>query len=60
MDSPNMDRILRLKTNSSRGGIIENVFMKDVKAGVYKAGAVTFTMFYEVPVFFYQRYETSG
>lgn len=49
MDSPNLDRILRLKTSSSRGGVIENVFMKDVKAGVYKVGAVTFNMFYEVP-----------
>lgn len=49
MDSPNLDRILRLKTSSSRGGIIENVFMKDVEVGTYKEAAVKFNMFYEKP-----------
>ena len=49
MDSPNLDRILRIKTSSSRGGIIENVFMKDVKVGTYKDAAVTCNMFYEQP-----------
>lgn len=49
MDSPNLERILRLKTSSSRGGIIENVFMKDVKVGTYRDAAVTCNMFYEQP-----------
>lgn len=49
MDSPNLDRILRLKTSSSRGGIIENVFMKDIKVGAYRDAAVTCNMFYEQP-----------
>jgi polygalacturonase len=49
MDSPNLDRILRIKTSSSRGGIIENVFMKGVKVGTYKDAAVTCNMFYEQP-----------
>jgi polygalacturonase len=49
MDSPNLDRVLRIKTSSSRGGIIENVFMKDVKVGTYKDAAVTCNMFYEAP-----------
>ncbi|MBC8053414.1 MAG: glycoside hydrolase family 28 protein [Sphingobacteriaceae bacterium] len=49
MDSPELDRALRFKTSSSRGGIIENVFMKDTKVGTYKDAAVTFNMFYEVP-----------
>lgn len=49
MDSPNLDRILRIKTSSSRGGVIENVFMKDVKVGTYKDAAVTCNMFYEQP-----------
>lgn len=49
MDSPNLDRILRLKTSSSRGGIIENVFMKDIKVGTYKSEAISFNMFYENP-----------
>lgn len=49
MDSPNLERILRLKTSSSRGGIIENVFMKDIKVGAYRDAAVTCNMFYEQP-----------
>ncbi|SMD08793.1 glycoside hydrolase family 28 protein [Pedobacter africanus] len=47
MDSPNLDRVLRLKTSSSRGGIIENVFMKDIRVGAYRDAAVTCNMFYE-------------
>ncbi len=49
MNSPNLDRILRLKTSSSRGGIIQNVFMKDVEVGTYGDGAVHINMFYEKP-----------
>jgi polygalacturonase len=33
MDSPQLDRVLRIKTNSCRGGIIENIYMKDIKVG---------------------------
>ena len=33
MDSPNLDRVLRIKTNSCRGGIIEDIFVKDIKVG---------------------------
>jgi polygalacturonase len=47
MDSPNLDRVLRIKTSSKRGGIIENIFMKDVKVGTYKEAAVKCNMFYE-------------
>lgn len=49
MDSPNLDRILRLKTSSSRGGTIENIFMKDIKVGAYADAAITCNMFYEKP-----------
>jgi len=33
MDSPNLDRALRIKTTSVRGGIVENVYMRNVKIG---------------------------
>jgi polygalacturonase len=33
MDSPNLDRVLRLKTNAMRGGVIEHVYMRDVEVG---------------------------
>lgn len=49
MDSPNLDRVLRIKTSSSRGGIIENVFMKNVQVGTFKEAAVKCNMFYEKP-----------
>lgn len=49
MSSPDLDIILRIKTSSSRGGIIENIFLKDIKVGTYKTAAVHCTMFYEKP-----------
>ena len=33
MDSPHLDRILRIKSNSCRGGITENVYMRNVTVG---------------------------
>ncbi len=33
MDSPSLDRVLRIKTNSCRGGIIENINMRNVVVG---------------------------
>ena len=33
MDSPNLDRVLRIKTNSCRGGVIENINMRNIKVG---------------------------
>lgn len=47
MDSPDLDRVLRIKTSSKRGGVVENIFMKDVKVGTYKEAAVKCNMFYE-------------
>lgn len=49
MDSPNLDRALRIKTSSSRGGTVENVFFYNTKVGTYKDAAVRFNMFYEKP-----------
>ncbi len=40
MDSPNLDRALRIKTNSMRGGVVENVFMRNVQVGVVKEAVV--------------------
>lgn len=33
MDSPNLERALRIKTNSMRGGIVENIFMRNCEIG---------------------------
>ncbi len=33
MDSPNLERALRIKTNSLRGGIVENIFLRNITVG---------------------------
>lgn len=33
MDSPNLERVLRIKTNNCRGGVIENINMRNIKVG---------------------------
>jgi len=47
MDSPNLDRVLRLKTNSVRGGFIENVFMRNVTVGQVADAILRVDLFYE-------------
>ncbi len=33
MDSPSLDRVIRIKTNSCRGGVIENINVRNIKVG---------------------------
>ena len=47
MDSPNLERALRIKTNSKRGGIIRGIYMRDVKVGQVKDAVVKINMRYE-------------
>ena len=47
MDSPNLDRVLRIKTNSCRGGIIENINLKDIKVGQCGESVVKINLDYE-------------
>ncbi len=47
MDSPNLDRALRLKTNASRGGTIESVFMRKVTVGHVGEAVLTIDLLYE-------------
>src|SRR5699024_6248073 len=49
MDSPNLDRVLRIKTSSKRGGLIENIYLRNIKVGQYKEAAFKVNMFYEDP-----------
>lgn len=46
MSSPNLDRALRLKSNSRRGGIIENVYMRNVTVGDLAEAVLHVDMFY--------------
>ncbi len=47
MDSPQLDRALRIKTNAVRGGIVEHVYMRDVTVGQVAEAVVTIDYYYE-------------
>jgi polygalacturonase len=48
MDSPNLDRVIRIKTNSKRGGVIEDVFVRNLEVGTVKECVLKLNMFYNV------------
>ena len=47
MSSPNLDRAIRIKTNSIRGGTIENIFVRKIKIGQIGEAVVKINFFYE-------------
>ncbi|MDP0500839.1 MAG: sialate O-acetylesterase [Verrucomicrobiota bacterium JB022] len=47
MDSPHLDRALRFKSNTVRGGIVENIYMRDVEVGQTVLGVVTANFMYD-------------
>ena len=46
MDSPHLDRAIRIKSNSYRGGFIENVYVRNTKVGKVKDAVIRIDMFY--------------
>ncbi|MCI5083078.1 MAG: glycoside hydrolase family 28 protein [Saprospiraceae bacterium] len=46
MDSPNLDRAIRIKTNSRRGGTVENVYVRNLEVGQVKEAVLKVNMFY--------------
>jgi polygalacturonase len=46
MDSPNLDRALRIKTNSVRGGVVENIYMRNVTIGQVAEAVLKINFFY--------------
>jgi len=46
MSSPDLERGIRIKTNAMRGGIVENVFVRDVEIGEV-GSAIDIDMLYE-------------
>jgi polygalacturonase len=48
MDSPNLDRAIRIKTNSKRGGLIENVYVRNLEVGQVKEAVLKINMFYGI------------
>jgi unsaturated rhamnogalacturonyl hydrolase len=47
MDSVNLERALRFKSNAVRGGVIENIFVRDVKIGRVARAALSVEFDYE-------------
>jgi polygalacturonase len=47
MDSPQLDRVLRFKNNSVRGGLVEHIYMRDVTVGEVAEAIVNADFFYE-------------
>ena len=47
MSSPNLDRALRIKTNSIRGGVVENVFVRNIEVGQVKDAVIKVNFHYE-------------
>jgi unsaturated rhamnogalacturonyl hydrolase len=47
MDSPNLDRAIRFKSNAVRGGVVENIFIRNVKVGTVGDAALQIDFVYE-------------
>ena len=47
MSSPNLDRAIRIKTNAVRGGLIENIFVRDITVGQVKEAVIKINFYYE-------------
>lgn len=47
MDSPNLDRVVRIKTNTCRGGIIENINARNIEVGQCKEAVLKINLDYE-------------
>ena len=47
MDSPHLERALRFKSNARRGGVIENVFARNVTVGRVLEAVITVDFMYE-------------
>ncbi len=47
MDSPELERVLRIKTNSCRGGVVEQIQMRDIEVGVCREAVLKINLQYE-------------
>ncbi len=47
MDSPNLDRAIRFKSNALRGGVVENVFVRNIRIGRVSEAILTIDFLYE-------------
>ncbi|GGD23701.1 glycoside hydrolase family 28 protein [Flavobacterium orientale] len=48
MDSPQLDRAIRLKTNTKRGGVVDGLYVRNIQVGKVKEAVLHITMNYSV------------
>jgi polygalacturonase len=46
MDSPNLDRAIRIKSNSRRGGVVDGVYVRNLNVGQVKEAVLKINMHY--------------
>lgn len=47
MDSPLLDRVIRIKTSTCRGGVIENIYVRNITVGQCKEAVLRINLQYE-------------
>ena len=47
LDSPELDFAVRIKNNAMRGGLLENIFVRNLEVGQVAKAAVTIDFYYE-------------
>lgn len=47
MDSPNLERVIRIKTNNCRGGVIENIYVRNIEVGECREAVLKINLQYE-------------
>ena len=47
MDSPNLERVIRIKTNNCRGGVIENIYVRNIEVGECRRSRLKINLQYE-------------
>ena len=47
MDSPELDRAIRIKTNARRGGVIEHIYVRNVTVGQCKESVLKINLIYD-------------
>ncbi len=48
MDSPDLDRAIRIKTNTKRGGFVENLYVRNIEIGEVGESVLGIDLFYSV------------
>ena len=47
MDSPELERVIRIKTSTCRGGVIENIYVRNVEVGQCREAVLHINLLYE-------------